>query len=162
MLLNPMEEYASLVCLTNDLHRISEAASHETEVNVVELRIRVDPFVFGVVDNEAQIRRDAGSGLVFWSTRDGIRRLQGWLARTQIDAEDLEKSVKIRKAIPLCIVLDNQGTDQLRRVSNCHVLWLWKDATHQNQQPRYQSQCRYQEHSSDFEGEPGGGSCKLG
>lgn len=89
MLLNPMEKYASLVCLTNNLHGINEAASHETEVNVVELRIRVDPFVFGIVDNEAQIRRDAGNGLAFCSTRDGIRRLQGWLTRTQIDAEDL-------------------------------------------------------------------------
>lgn len=71
MLLSPMEKYASLVCLTNDLHGISEAASHETEVNIVELRIWVDPFVFGIVDNEAQIRRDAVNGLAFCSTRDG-------------------------------------------------------------------------------------------
>lgn len=50
--------------LLNDIDRIGKAASHQTEVNIIELDVGIHPLIFGIVNDPTQIRRDPEGILV--------------------------------------------------------------------------------------------------
>ena len=102
-------ERHSLEGLLDHVGRIGEAAGHEAEVNIVEFEIRVNPLVFGVVDDPSQIRGNTEEEMIRRLCRVWYREyLQIRLTWTQINTDDL-CCVRCR---------DNQGQASIQLTSH--------------------------------------------